>query len=256
MTIATPFRKVLFGGLLVAAPLMMTPALADEPHPRLDVQAEAQQEAVPDRATLNARLWERTPAIAQQENQSSDPDTLRDAREILEQRAATLILTMEDAGVASEDINAGSLNVQPEYVPGPRLDNGGSEAMVRTRLERPFRVEVNDLEQLPRLLDALTEAGVDALDGITYDLTDRDAATDQALIAALEKARQKATLMADTLGVTLGDVIMVSETLPPQFQPRMMAMSADARESGAQNEYRPGTISIEAGVSVSWEIEP
>lgn len=255
MTIAIPFRMVLLGSLLAVSPLMMTTAMADEPRPRLDVQAEAQQEAVPDRATLNARLWERTPAIAQQDNQSSDPEALRDARENLEQRAATLIQTMEDAGVASDDINAGSLNVQPEYVPGPRLDNGESQPMVRTRLERPFHVEINDLEQLPRLLDALTEAGVDALDGITYDLTDRDAATDQALVAALEKARHKATLMADTLGITLGDVITVSETLPPQFQPRMMAMSADARESGAQTEYRPGSISIEAGVSVSWEIE-
>lgn len=256
MTIATPFRILLLGGLLAASPLKMTPALADEPRPRLDVQAEAQRDAVPDRATLNARLWERTPAIAQQENQSSDPDALHDARESLERRAATLIQTMEDAGVASDDIDAGSLNVQPEYVPGPRLDDGESQPMVRTRLERPFRVEVNDLEQLPRLLDALTEAGVDALDGITYDLTDRDAATDQALVAALEKARHKATLMAETLGITLGDVITVSETLPPQFQPRMLAMSVDARESGAQTEYRPGTISIEAGVSVSWEIEP
>ena len=260
MTIATPFRntplhKMLLGGLLAATPLMVTTALADEPRLRLDVQAEAQQEAVPDRATLNARLWERTPAIAQQDDQRSDPEALREARESLEQRAAKLIQTMEDAGVARDDINAGSLNVQPEYVPGPRLDNGEGQPMVRTRLERPFRVEIDDLEQLPPLLDALTEAGVDALDGITYDLSDRDAATDQALVAALEKARHKATLMADTLGIALGDVITVSETLPPQFQPRMMAMSADARESGAQNEYRPGTLSIEAGVSVSWAIE-
>ena len=35
----------------------------------------------------------------------------------------------------------------------------------------------------------------------------------------------------------------------------MMAMSADARESAVQAEYRPGTIVIEAGVNVSWEIE-
>lgn len=35
----------------------------------------------------------------------------------------------------------------------------------------------------------------------------------------------------------------------------MMAMSADARQGGPQVEYRPGILTIEAGVSVSWEIE-
>ena len=62
--------------------------------------------------------------------------------------------------------------------------------------------------------------------------------------------------MAEALGIGLGEVIAVSETRSPIFQPRMMAMSADARESLPQAEYRPGTITIEAGVSVSWKIKP
>ncbi|MCC5883294.1 MAG: SIMPL domain-containing protein [Halomonas sp.] len=244
---------LLLGGLLMTAPLMTTVTLADEPRGRLIVQAEAQLDVVPDRATLSARLWERTPAVAQHEEET-DSHALREARDRLEERAATLIQALEEAGVERDDISAGSLAVQPEYV-SPRRSDSEQELLVRTRLERPFQVRVDDLERLPRLLDALTEAGVNAMDGITYDLTDRDAATDEALVMALEKASRKAELMARTMDVTLGSVAHISETRSPIYVPRMMAMSADARESAGQVDYSPGTIVIEAGVSVSWEIE-
>lgn len=259
MSIARPFRPLLvpaLAALMVAAsPLMLSSALAAETPSRLEVQAETELQLVPDRATLSARLWERTPAIVQREATTNDPDALREARDRLEARAASLIRALEEAGLEREAIHAGSLNVQPEYLPGERRAEGERETLVRTRLERPVRLQLDDLERLPELLDALTEAGVDALDGVSYDLADRDAATDEALVKALEKARHKATLMAKTLDIGLGEVITVSETRSPVFQPRMMAMSADARESASRVEYRPGTITIEAGVSVSWEIE-
>ncbi|MDR9439285.1 MAG: SIMPL domain-containing protein [Halomonas sp.] len=254
------FRPLLMPALtalMVVASLAMLPrTLAAETPRRLEVQAEAELQVVPDRATLSARLWEHTPATAQREESASDPDALRKARDRLETRSAGLIRALEEAGLERQAIRAGSLNVQPEHLPGERRAEGKHETLVRTRLERPLRLQLDDLEQLPVLLDALTEAGVDALDGVSYDLADRDAATDEALIKALEKARHKATLMAETLGIGLGEVIAVSETRSPLFQPRMMAMSADARESLPRAEYRPGTITIEAGVGVSWKITP
>lgn len=256
MTLARPARLLLLGSLIATAPLLAEQALAEAQPPRqLNVQAETTVSVVPDRAMLSARLWERTPAVAQEAESGGDPEALRNARERLENRAGELIRTLEAAGLERDAIGAGSLAVQPEHLAGSRLENDEREILVRTRLERPFRVQVDDLEQLPHLLDALTEAGVNALDGVAYDLADRDAATDEALIKALEKAHHKAALMADTLSITLGPVASVSETRSPVFQPRLMAMAADTRESAPQAEYRPGTIDIEAGVSVSWGIE-
>lgn len=248
------FRYLLLGSLLAAAPLASAVALADEPRAQLAVQAEAQLDVVPDRAMLRARLWERTPAVAA-ESDDTDPDALSQARDRLEQRAGELIRALEEAGIAHDSINAGSLNVQPEQVSAPNRGDGDRETLLRTRIERPFQINIDDLERLPRLLDALTTAGVNAMDGISYELSSRDAASDEALVLALEKARHKAELMARTLGVTLGPVITISETQSPNYAPRMMAMSAAARGSAEQAEYRPGTIAIEAGVSVSWEIE-
>ncbi|MFG6179096.1 SIMPL domain-containing protein [Halomonas sp. THAF12] len=244
----------LFALLLASLPLAAAAETSPPPH-RLDVQAHAELEVVPDQATLSARLWERTPAIAQRDASGGDAEALAEARGRLEERAASLIQAMESAGLERDAIRAGSLRVQPEILHDRSGKNDEPTPLVRTRLERPFEVELNDLDRLPTVLDALTGAGVDALDGVTYDLADRDTATDEALSQALQRAKHKAELMAASLDVALGDVLSVSENQAPVFQPRMMAMSADARESGGATEYRPGTLSIDATVSVGWEIE-
>ncbi|WP_348815551.1 SIMPL domain-containing protein [Halomonas sp. H10-59] len=239
---------------LALASLAATPSLADEsPTPRyLDIQAQSELKVAPDEATLNARLWELTPAIAQEKDSGDHGQALAEARQRLEDRAAELISALEDAGLSREAINAGSLRVQQEMLHQTRQGNDNPIPMVRTRLERPVTLAISDLDSLPTLLDALTEAGVNALDGVSYDLADRDAASDRALTQALERARAKAELMADALGVELGEVIHVSETNAPVFQPRMMAMRADMAESGGNADYSPGSLTIDAGVQVRW----
>lgn len=255
---AKRLRSGLIGGALLAlvcAPL----AQASSPHrpqPSLHVQAQSWVEVEPDKATLNARLWENTPALSTLEE--SDSSALSDARERLERRASELIAKMETAGLERNAINAGSLNVYPEHIQGPRNEDGEHETLQRTRLERPITVELTDLDQLSEVLDALIDAGVNSLDGVQFDLQDRDAATDEALAKALDKAQHKANLMADRLDTELGHVQRIEETQSPIFQPRMMAMRAESdtvgSQSGAASDYSPGTIRIDAGVSVEWAL--
>ncbi|KPQ29347.1 MULTISPECIES: SIMPL domain-containing protein [unclassified Halomonas] len=238
---------------LISIPL----AQAAPSPPSLHVQAQSSVEVAPDKATLSARLWEKTPALSNLED--TDSDELTAARERLERRASELINSMEDSGLERDAISAGSLNIYPEQVQAPRSDNGDGETLQRTRLERPVTVELTDLDQLGDVLDALMGAGVNALDGVQFDLQDRDAATDEAMVKALEKARHKAELMADTLDADLGHVQRIEETQSPIFQPRMMSMRAESSDSadakGPSSEYRPGTIRIEAGVNVEWTLK-
>lgn len=249
----------LLGGALLAllsAPLAHA-SPSHQPQPSLHVQAQSWVEVEPDKATLNARLWENTPALSTLEE--SDSSALSDARERLETRASELIEQMEATGLERTAINAGSLNVYPEHVQGQRNEDGEHETLQRTRLERPITVELTDLDQLSEVLDALIAAGVNSLDGVQFDLQDRDAATDEALVKALEKAQHKANLMADSLDAELGHVQRIEETQSPIFQPHMMSMRAEsdsaASQSGAASDYSPGTIRIDAGVSVEWALK-
>ncbi|MCP1315305.1 MULTISPECIES: SIMPL domain-containing protein [unclassified Halomonas] len=244
-------RTPLMGGALLA--LLCAPAVQAAPHhqtPTLSVQAQSWVEVEPDKATLSARLWENTPAVSSLDE--SDASALREARERLEERSRELIAAMEEIGLGERAITAGSLNVYQEQV--GQTGEGQSEPMMRTHVERPFNVELDDLEQLTDVLDALVEAGVNALDGVQFDLQDREAATDEALVDALEKAQRKAELMARTLDSELGPVRRIEETQAPIFQPRMMAMRAESASSDAAADYRPGTLRIDAGVNVEWSL--
>jgi len=248
-------RSVGLGAAVVLATLVLaTPALADKTPHQIHVQANATLDVAPDQATLNARLWERTPTQVQGEESSGDSDAIKQARDRLESRTGELIRTLENAGVDSKNIRAGSLSVRPDYVQTASQGDDNTPPKVRTQVERSVSLTLDKLERLPRVLDALTTAGVDSLDGVSYGLKDSDAADDRALKQALERARQKAEMMADTLNVDLGDVVSIEETTAPRYQPQMM-MRASAAESSDSSEYRSGEISIDAGVSVSWEID-
>ncbi|KAA0016947.1 DUF541 domain-containing protein [Salinicola corii] len=242
---------------VVATIALATPALADKTPHQLHVQANATIDVAPDQATLNARLWERTPAQVQGEESSGDSDAIKEARDRLESRTGELIRTLENAGVDSKRIRAGSLSVRPDIVQSGNRGDDDTPPKVRTQVERSVSLTLNDLDRLPRVLDALTAAGVDSLDGVSYGLQDSDAADDRALKQALERARQKAEMMADTLDVDLGDVVNIEETTAPRYQPQMMmrAAAADSGSGSSAAEYRSGEISIDAGVSVTWEID-
>ncbi|WP_242457929.1 SIMPL domain-containing protein [Halomonas sp. YLGW01] len=230
------------------------PAVQDQTPGRLEVAAHHTLEVAPDMATLNARLWERTPARAIDSAREASPEALSQARSRLEARMGKLIRTLEADGLPRDAIQAGSLSVQPSYIQGPVDTEGQPERRVRTQLTRPVTLTLDDLEALPGLLDALTTAGVDALDGVSYDLKDRSAASDKALELAIDRAKAKATLMAERLGITLGRVLQVQETQMPRFQPQMMMRAADAAPKESASEYRPGQIEIEAEVAIHWAI--
>lgn len=228
----------------------------------LQVQAQSSIEVTPDKATVSARLWEDTPAVDLSETKQREQHAKarENARETLEKRAARLIDTLEEnTGIKRDAISAGSLSVYPQRSNNPEAQGDESKMLTRTRLERPISIKLDDLDKTEDVLNALMESGVNRLDGVTFDLQDRDSATDKALVEALEKARHKAALMADTLDADLGRVIHVQETRAPSFAPRMMSVSADARgkaeSSATQPEYRPGTIDIDADVSVEWALE-
>ncbi|WP_110687805.1 SIMPL domain-containing protein [Salinicola aestuarinus] len=245
------FAVLTASAALLSSIVMSAPALAEPTPPQIRVQASATLEKAPDTATLNARLWERTPTRPQGEAPSGDSEAVGDARARLESRVDALIRTLEDAGVPAAKIRAGSLSVRPDIIQSG--GNEGDPAQVRTQVERPVSLTLDQLDRLPQVLDALTAAGVDSLDGVSYGLQTSDDADDEALQKALERARDKAQLMATTLGVELGDVVSVEETTAPRYQP--MVMHSAKMNDSATPAYRSGEISIEAGVNVTWEID-
>lgn len=236
---------------LSTAPLALAAPDKEPDRAHLEVQAHASVDVTPDRATLTATLWEKTPPRTADDNEQAD--ALQQARQRLEQRTSQLLKSLDQTGLKRDRLQAGSVSVQTEWL-GNRSSSGedNDERRMRLSVERPITIDVQDLSRIPGIVDALFAAHVDRLDGIRYDVADRNSVEDRALQQALERAHEKAQLMAKTLGTHTGRVLSIQETNSPMFKPMMARVAAESDSSNAS--YNPGTISVDAGVIVDWAL--
>ena len=162
-------------------------------------------------------------------------------------------------GIADRDLQTSDFSITPQYqhfrgqngqpTPPPRI--------VAYEVRNTLRVRIRELESTGAILDAVVSDGANQVNGIGFSIDDPTALMQKARRRAVSDARDRAEVLADSLGVALGRIVSVSEgqMRPPVPQPRMarmeMAMAADA-----------GPVSVEAGeqlltatVTITWEIE-
>ncbi|MHA1159158.1 MAG: SIMPL domain-containing protein [Alphaproteobacteria bacterium] len=158
-----------------------------------------------------------------------------------------------DEGVNEIDIGTSGFSISPVYR-RLRQDEIGEEppAIVGYTVSNRLRVVIRDIAESGGLLDRVVRAGANQVNGITFDIDDREAAGDLALASAIADARRKAEIMADTAGVRLVRIIAINgndNTGRPVFE-RAMAFS------DVSVPVMPGERAITASASVTWEIAP
>lgn len=135
----------------------------------------------------------------------------RTAREALTANSAAvqkLIAALKQAGIAAADLQTSSINVQPRYThhkdgQAPRIDG--------YTVSNDLSVVVRDLGKLGDILDQLVTLGANQIGGLSFDVANADALRDEARKAAVANARKRAALYAEAAGVTLGDVLEITE---------------------------------------------
>ncbi len=125
---------------------------------------------------------------------------------------------------------------------------------------RDVKVTIEDLDLVPGLVAEVVQQGANELGGIRYGLQNREAVEDEALRAAVARARRKAQLMAEALGARLGGVVRIAESgvHSPRPQPVMYAraeMAMDERQESNPGAYAAGEITVRATVTVVFELE-
>lgn len=124
-------------------------------------------------------------------------------------RAVQAILTRLDAeGFDLADIRTGAIRLQPRYS-NTVLSSG--QQIIGYRAVNTVQVDVLELDQLGRLLSTLVADGANRLDRVSFGLQNPGAAIDEARQLAVADAMRRATLYAQAAGVTVGEVVSISE---------------------------------------------
>lgn len=118
-----------------------------------------------------------------------------------------------------------------------------------------FAVETRDLDNVERLIVDVVAAGANEIEGIEFDVVDKDALRVRARRQAVADARSKAELYAEAADVRLGTVLHIEDVSSERGGYDVVAMTASASDGSSSGEVLvPGQISISAAVVVGSSI--
>jgi uncharacterized protein YggE len=207
----------------------------------ITVVGDATVKSAPDEAvlTLSVESDGKDPATAMNRNSSS---------------VSAVIERVKREGVKDEDLETANVSVYAVRT----YTETGQEKLIGYRATNSILVTVSDAKQVGKILSVAIEAGANSVSGPVWQLSDDTKVVAEALKKAAQNAKQKAEALADSLGVDLGGVVMMSENgvqLPvyPMYS-NSYAGKADAAGVVAETPVSAGTLDVTATVTVTFAL--
>lgn len=241
--------------LLLATHFAHASPLPDQPH--IYVEGSAEVEVEPDLLEFNIRL------------EKTDMDLARAKTEV-DEKSVKLISLSKSLGVADADIASTPLRVHPEY-----SYEEGKQVLLGTKVSREVTVTLRDLKKYAAFMGALTETKISEIVSAKLAISkENQRKTDEALLKALEDAKQRAESIAALQGVKLGKAYSTSEfdlrgdeqyslvvnrqiygEAGANFAEAMVSADAGSLQRLGKEPFEPGTIKAKAEVFVVYLVK-
>ena len=190
--------------------------------------------------------------------------TVAAAQEAATKKINAALKTVEDAGVAKKDVSTESYNINPHYeYQTTACANGsycpGKNVLTGYDVSQSISVKVRDLAKAGSILASIGSLGVQNVNGLSFSVDKPEAVQAEARAKAIADAREKAAVLADKLGVSLGRVVNFSENAGGYPRPLLYAMSAKAPGATDSAQVTPeiptGEQKVTSTVSITYEIK-
>ncbi len=168
----------------------------------------------------------------------SDADQVSDALNKSNTQAANIAASVQALGVEAKDIQTTNFNVYPMTDYGP----DGSITRKYYAVDNTIYITVRDLTKLGTLLDTVVRSGANAINGISFDVSNKDEALAQARDLAIAQAKSEAEGIAKAAGVTLGDLQNVSVSTSGGTIPMY-----EGKGGGSAAPMASGSVPVSAG---------
>jgi uncharacterized protein YggE len=167
------------------------------------------------------------------------------ARDEANRSASAILGHLGELGLPEADVQAPSLVVHPTYDYGR-----GAPKITGYEASRPMTLRIRDVELLGPVLDGLVDDGATQVHGTAMELAEPEAATREALTAAVAVARSRAEALAAAAGVSLGEPLRIEEGESVSGPMPRGAMLRIAAQESAPTEIAAGEIEVSANVRV------
>lgn len=218
-------------------PFSVTSVTTNKSEP-FSVTGEGKATAVPDLAILNAGV-------------TAQGNTVKEAQDQLNISINKVSAAVKNAGVDTKDIQTSNYSINPnyDYRISPQHITGYSASSNLT-------IKVRNIDKVNGVIDAATAAGATQVGGVTFEVSDKTKAENEARQLAVADAKAKAENAAKMAGFRLGKLINYQENFGNV--PRPIPMMARAEGGGTTvppTQVEPGTNEIDVTVTLSYEVE-
>lgn len=183
------------------------PSAGNEVYPQstISVSGNAEVYVAPDIATFTFSTEETGTTVEQAQEKSDD-------------KIATALASVREAGIEDKDIKTTGYNVYPKYeysnsvcLATSSYCPPGKQTLVGYTVSQSITVKVRDTAKAGDLVTKVGAAGVSNISGIQFTVDDRDKYVAQAREEAIAEAKVKAKELAKQLGIRLGKIMYYSE---------------------------------------------
>ncbi|NLM41245.1 MAG: SIMPL domain-containing protein [Firmicutes bacterium] len=236
-------RKLLFSKgvitlfLVVAlAAALPAQALANSEAKRLQVTGTAVVTAAPDIAYITLGV------------ETQDPSADKAAQANAEIMARVLA-ALEELGLTKQEVSTSGYNI---YGSTQVINRGSSseETVTTYWVQNRINIKTQDLDGIGEIIDRAVKAGANQVQGIRFDVQDKQALQLEALRLAIRQGRAKAEAMAEAAGVALGDLLTMSESYS-SYAPMVSAVAFRA-DAAAGTSINPGDVEVSATVEMEY----
>jgi uncharacterized protein YggE len=167
-----------------------------------------------------------------------------------------VLAAIKAAGIEDRDLGTTGLTVQPQYDYGDGGSSPRAPKLVGYEVRNVVTVRSRAVDRLGDLIDALVQAGSNQIEGLAFDVSDREARLDEARRAAIADAKRKAALYAEAAGARLGAVLSIKEDASADEPVRPFAARAKALQAAEPaTPIARGEQELRARVTVRWRLE-
>lgn len=200
-------------------------------------------------------------------------------RAIVDNKSNQVINVAKNLGVKSNNINSArvSLHVLNEeqrlnihglevnhelpnqqkskvYVAGGAKTQTSNSIPQYFELSRKITVKFSDIKDYDQFLNSIVKIGVTHISPLAMSVGDTDKYYQQALMLAIDKAKEKASKIAKQVDQKLGDIVFVKETSSNHYRTRYNTAMMSSSSSFEHNS-QAGSQAINASVSVKYSLD-
>ena len=164
----------------------------------------------------------------------------------------SMIDALTKFGIDKKDIRTTNFSIYPQDKYDPQTGTPTGEKVYS--VDNTVYVTVRDLKQLGDLLDTVVAAGANTINSIQFDVADKAEAIKTARAEAVKDAQAQAQELADSAGVTLGEIQALG-FYDSQPYPMYEGKEGGAVAQSAAVPIQPGQLTFTVTVNATYAIK-